>query len=131
MNDNPLIFLLGGALILFLGVNGLRKRQVYLGRLFRFAGPKMVMKGRIPVLIYGIGLSVGGALAILSGITDLGSFDFAASDQIKLITVILLLASFLVSVVWEFYYYVNNEGPYAYSDVETQEDNGSYRSLYR
>ena len=131
MNSNPLIFLVGGAIILVMGLIGLRNKQVYLGRLFRFVGPKMVMRGRIPVLIYGIGLSVGGALVILTGIAELESVDFAALETIKPVSVVLPLASFLVSVVWEFYYYVNDEGPYAVSEDETQEDNGSYRSLYR
>lgn len=61
MNDSPLIFIIGGAIFLFIGIRGLRDGEVYRGRLIRFIRPKLVLRSRIAVLVFG----VGWALALL------------------------------------------------------------------
>ena len=89
----------------------------------------MVMKARIPVLIYGIGMSVGGVLAILTGLTESISPDFAALEQMKPASVILAFGGFVVSVLLELFYYSSNLPPY--DDVDPQDHADSYRNTYR
>ena len=129
MNDNPLIFLIGGAIFLFIGLNGLRNREVYLGRLIRFIGPKLVLKGRLSVLMYGVLISAAGVLAILSGIGILISPESDLVDQIMPLAVYAFLGGFFGSMVVEFIYFSANLPPY--NDTDPEEVSDRYRNTYR
>ncbi|MYD09820.1 MAG: hypothetical protein F4X02_07220 [Chloroflexi bacterium] len=129
MNDNPLIFIVGGALFLFLGLNGLRKGEIYLGRLVRFIGPRMVLKSRIAVLIFGVGFSIGGVVSLLSGLGVLLSPQSDIVDQIMPIAFVALGVGFIGSIAVELFLYASSMPPY--DDVDPQDVADQYSSRYR
>jgi len=129
MSNSPLIFLIGGAIFLFLGLRGLHEKQVYLGRLIRFIGPKLVLKARISVLLYGLLLSAGGVLCLIMGVAKLTDPESALINQIGPFAVYALLGGFFGSMVVEMIYYSSNMGPYGDVDPEDYADN--YRNTYR
>ncbi len=129
MSNSPLIFLIGGVILLFLGIRGLYEKQVYLGRLIRFVGPKLVLKARISVLVYGVLLSVGGVLCLIMGIARITDPQSALVDQIGPFAVYAFLGGFFGSMVVELIYYASNMGPYGDVDPEDYADN--YTSTYR
>lgn len=129
MNDNPLIFIIGGALFLFLGVSALRDGEVYLGRLIRFIGPKLVLRSRPAVLIWGVGFSIAGAASLVSALGIILSPQSGLVDQIMPIALYGLIGGFAVSVVVELVFYASNLGPYA--DVDPQDVADRYPGSYR
>ena len=130
MGTNPLIFLLGGALLVFLGLRSLRDRQVYLGRLIRFIGPKFLLKGRISVLVYGILLGVSGVLAIIISVATLENPDSDLIDQIGPYVVFAMFAGFFGSLVIEYIYHSAGWPPYDEAD-QVVDDNDSFRDILR
>lgn len=114
---------------MFLGLRGLYEKQVYLGRLIRFIGPKLVLKARLSVLLYGILLSAGGVLVLIMGIARVADSESALVDQIGPFAVYALLGGFFGSMVVEMIYYSSNMGPYDDVDPEDYADN--YRNTYR
>ncbi len=129
MNDNPLIFIIGGALFLFLGVSALRDGEVYLGRLIRFIGPKLVLRTRLAVLIWGVGFSIAGVASLVSALGIIFSPDSNLVDQIMPIALYGLIGGFAAAVVVELVFYASNLGPYA--DVDPQDVADHYPGSYR
>lgn len=129
MSDSPLIFFIGAAVFLFMGLMGLRDKQVYLGRLIRFIGPKLVLRARISVLVYGVLLSASGVLALIMGLAKVADAESALVDQIGPYAVFAFLGGFFGSMVIELIYYSSNMGPYA--DVDPEDYADQYRDTYR
>ena len=131
MNEEALLFLVAGAFFLFMGVMGLIRKQVYLGRLIRFIGPKLVMKGKVSVLIYGILVSAAGVLVIAMGIAELTSGpDAALVGQIGPFAAYALLGGFIGSIVVEMIYFSSGWPPYDQEATYTHHEE-SYRDLTR
>jgi len=130
MGTNPLILLCFGALIVLVGLRALRIKQVYLGRLIRFIGPKLYLKATISVWVYGGLLTVGGALTILMSVVTLENAESDLIDQIGPFVVLLLLAGFFGSMVVEFIHYKAGWPPYDDPDLAV-DDNDSFRNIYR
>ncbi|MCY4060911.1 MAG: hypothetical protein OXG53_00940 [Chloroflexi bacterium] len=124
MSNSPLIFLIGGAVLLFLGLRGLHEKQVYLGRLIRFIGPKLVLRARLSVLLYGVLLSAGGVLCLIMGIAKLTDPESTLVDQIGPFAVYAFLGGFFGSMVVELIYYSSNMGPYG--DIDPEDYAGNY-----
>lgn len=129
MSNSPLIFFIGGAIFLFLGLRGLYEKQVYLGRLIRFIGPKLVLKARISVLLYGVLLSAGGVLCLIMGIARITDPQSPLVDQVGPYAVYALLGGFFGSMAVELIYYSSSMGPYG--DVDPEEYADNYRDTYR
>jgi len=130
MGTNPLIYLLGGALLLFMGLKGLRDRQVYLGRLIRLIGPKLIFRGRISVLVYGILISLAGVLAMFMSIVTLENPESDIIEQIGPYAVLALFAGLFGSMVVEFIYHSAGWPPYDEPDEEVDEED-SFRDILR
>lgn len=130
MGTNPLILLCIGALIVFVGLRALRIRQVYLGRLIRFIGPKLYLKAITSVWVYGGSLTVGGALTIVLSVVTLENAESDLIDQIGPYVVLLLLAGFFGSMVIEYIHYRAGWPPYDDADGAV-DDNDSFRNIYR
>lgn len=130
MGTNPLILLCGGALLILLGLRALRNKQVYLGRLIRFIGPKLFLKGKVSVWVYGALLSVSGALTMVMSVVTLENPESDLIEQVGPYVVVLLFAGFFGSMVVEFIYYKAGWPPYDDTD-EVIDDRDSFREIYR
>ena len=130
MGTNPLILLCGGALLVLVGLRALRKKQVYLGRLIRFVGPKLFLRAKISVWVYGVVLTAGGALTILMSVVTLENPESDLIEQIGPFVVFMLLAGFFGSMVVEFIHYKAGWPPYDYA-AEVVDDNDSFRNIFR
>ncbi len=129
MNDNPIIFIIGGALFLFLGVSALRDGEVYLGRLIRFIGPKLVLRSRIAVLIFGVSFSIAGVAALVSALGIIFSPGSDLVNQVMPIALYTLIGGFVGSCVVELIFYSANLPPY--DDVDPQDVADQYPGQYR
>lgn len=129
MNDNPLIFIIGGAVFLFLGVSALRDGEVYLGRLIRFIGPKLVLRTRIAVLIWGLGFSIAGVASLVSALGILFSPESDLVNQIMPIALYTCIGGFAGACVVELIFYASNLPPY--DDVDPQDVADRYSDTYR
>jgi len=130
MGTNPLILLIGGALMLILGLKSLRDRQVYLGRLIRFIGPKLYLRGRVSVLVYGILLSLGGVLAMFMSVVTLENPESDMIEKIGPYAVFALFAGFFGSMIVEYIYHSAGWPPYDEADEIVDEDD-SFRDILR
>ena len=129
MSDSPLIFFIGAAVFLFMGLTGLRDKQVYLGRLIRFVGPKLVLRARISVLIYSVLISAAGVMALIVAIAKLFDPATALVDQIMPPAFLVFGLGFFGSMAVELFYYASNMGPY--DDIDPSEYADKYKDTYR
>ena len=108
---------------------GLRDKQVYLGRLIRFIGPKLVLRARISVLIYGVLISAAGVMALIVAIAKVFDPATALVDQIMPPAFLVFGVGFFGSMAVELFYYASNLGPYA--DVDPEDYADHYPNTYR
>lgn len=130
MDANPLTYLLGGALLLYMGLKGLRDRQVTLRRLIRFIGPKLILKGKLTVLVYGVLLSISGSLAIIMSVVTLENPESNLIEVLGPYVVLTLFAGLFGSLVIEYIYYSAGWPPYEKAD-EVVDDSDSFRDIFR
>lgn len=129
MNDSPLVFFLIAGLFLLIGLSGLRSEEIYLGRLIRFVGPKLVLRARLSVLIHGVLISLAGVMAVVVAIAKIFDPETALVNQVMPLSLIVFGAGFFGSMVVELIYYSTNTGPYA--DVDPEDVAHHYRGPYR
>ena len=103
MGNLVLVLIIGGILIFFWGLSSLYTGEVYWPTETSFTDKEYITKGRIPALIHGWPLTIGGVLGLLAGLLALFAPE---SDMVELlikIYIILLLAgcvgSFLASAI--------------------------------
>ena len=75
MADTVIVLLLGGIIFLLWGLSSLYTNEVHWGKVFRYWGPDMVMKGRIPARIHGFSLIAAGILGIVAGVLRMFGAD--------------------------------------------------------
>lgn len=129
MSDSPLVFFLFAGVCLLLGVSALRSKEVYLGRLIRFVGPKLVLRTRIAVLIHGALITAAGVMALVVAIAKVFDSETALVDQIMPPAFLVFGVGFFGSMIVELFFYASGMGPYDYGGPEDFGD--KQRNSYR
>ena len=103
MGNSVLVLIVGGILIFFWGLSSLYNGEVYWPTETSFRDKEYITRGRIPALIHGLPLTIGGILGLLAGLLAILAPE---SDMVELLGktyIILLLAgcvgSFLASAI--------------------------------
>lgn len=99
MGDSLLFLLIGSILFLLWGLSSLYTNEVHWGKVFRYWGPNMVIKGRVPARIHGLLLCAAGALGLVTSVLALFTPNAEFVETLLAVYILLVLAGVIGSVV--------------------------------
>ena len=99
MSETVLALLGGGVLFLLWALSSLYTNEVHWGRIFRYGGRNMVIKGRIPARIHGFPLIAAGLLGIAAGGLAMFGADPDLVETLIKVYILLILTGVIGSFV--------------------------------
>ena len=98
MSHSFLVLLISSIFFVYWGISSLNSDQVWWGRLFKFWGPMMVTKGRIPARVHGVPVTVGGILGIVTAVLALFVPNSEVVKALPWVCIMLVLAGVIGSI---------------------------------
>lgn len=99
MGDSVPILLIGSILLLLWGLSSLYTNEVHFGKVFRYWGSDMVIKGRIPARVHGIPVTAAGALGLVTAVIALFAPNADFVETLVAVYILLILAGVIGSVL--------------------------------
>ena len=97
MGDSDLAFFIASIFFVFWGISSLHTGEVYWFRLFKYWGPRIVTKGRIPARVHGVPVAAGGALGVVTSVLALFAPNSDTIDTLLWVCILLVLAGIIGS----------------------------------